>query len=236
LALDQAQDLYAQSTAGLATLGIPGIASQSLGSIHRSTRSIVRLAFFVIQRSVDLFGPDFPDFTQVAQRVESDQHPLAAPPTIEVASEDSKSLGKFVLKRIREMRKANLRQIAVICHAEMYWTTLKNELSKVELPLEVLSERGVRLPHDKPLVILSRPQAIGGQEVDAVILVGLEQGLVPPRIKDNDALSIAVEQQAIREIYLAITRARYRVQVVISSGSGPTAILQEAKKAGYLSE
>lgn len=231
LALDEAQDIYSQSTAGMATLGIPDITNESLSSIHRSTREIVRLAFFVIQRSVDLFGPDFPDFTDIGEKMESGNHPLAEPPLIEIANEGK--LGKFVKKRIGEFRKKNLRQIAVICHADQYWDALEGEFKNSGLPLHILLQRGEKLTTD-PLVVLTKPQYAGGQEFDAVILVGLEQGIVPPRIADNDALSSAVEQQSLREIYLAVTRARYRLVVILSAGSTLTSVLQEAERGGLL--
>lgn len=234
LALDEAQDIYSQSTAGMATLGIPDIANESLESVHRSTKSIIRLAFFVIQRSTDLFGPDFPDFTGMAQKMEEDNHPLAAPPTVEVASEEVKKFGKFIVKRIRELRRANLWRIAVICHADQYWDTLTNELRAADLPLHVLLQRGEKLSPDQPMVVLTRPPYAGGQEFDAVILVGLEQGVVPPRIVDNEALSAAVEQQTLREIYLAVTRARYRLIVALTAGATLTNIMQEAERTGLL--
>lgn len=234
LALDEAQDVYSQTTAGMATLGIPDIANENLSSIHRSIRAIVRLAFFVIQRSTDLFGPDFPDFTDIAQRMEADNHPLAATPRLEIASDESKSLGKFIIKRIRELRKANLRQIAVICHAEQYWEVLQDALRSTDLPLHILLQRGEKLSPDQPLVVLTRPVYAGGQEFDAVLLVGLEQGVTPPRVIDNDTLSSAVEQQSVREMYLAITRARYRVVIIISAGSSPTSIISDAERAGLI--
>lgn len=234
LALDEAQDIHAQSTAGLATLGIPNVASESLDSVYRSTRDIVRLAFFVIQRTTDLFGPDFPDFTRADDVGTPSNHPLAAPPTLEREGDESKSLGRYVLRRVRELRRTNIRQIAVVCHVDAYWDTLVRELSSQDLPLQILTQRGAKLPVDEPLVILAKPSIIGGQEVDAVVLVGLEQGLTPPSIPDNDALAAAVEQQAYREIYLALTRARYRVVIVLSAGAAPSAILQEAAQAGLL--
>lgn len=234
LALDEAQDIHAQSTAGLATLGIPNVASESLDSIYRSTRDIVRLAFFVIQRTTDLFGPDFPDFTRAEDVGTPSNHPLAAPPTLEQEGGESKNLGRYVLRRVRELRRSNIRQIAVICHVDAYWDTLVRELSNQDLPLQILTQRGAKLPVDQPLVVLAKPSIIGGQEVDAVVLVGLEQGLTPPSIPDNDALAAAVEQQAYREIYLALTRARYRVVIVLSAGAAPSAILQEAVHAGLL--
>ena len=234
LALDQAQATYGQSSAGLSTIGIKGIANETLRSVHRSTESIVRLAFFIIQRSTELFGPDFPDFTQSTEQMVPNSHPLASKPTIERQSEDSKDIGRFVLKRIRELRKSNTRQIAVICYAETYWASLEGVLSEAELPFQVIRERGAKFPVDQPLVVLVKPAQVGGQEFDSVILVGLEAGLVPAAVVDNQPLATAVEQQAIRDMYLGVTRARYRVLVAISKGNMPNRILELAQGAGLI--
>lgn len=236
LALDQAQATYGQSSAGLATIGIKDIENERLASVHRSTQSIIRLAFFVIQKSTDLFGPDFPDFTDVADNLISDDHPLAARPRIETQGSESKSIGNFVLRRVRDLRRANTRQIAVICHSEKYWATLESELSSSDLPFQVIRERGARFPYDQPLVSLCRPSMVGGQEFDAVIIVGLEAGLTPPKIADNETLATALEQQVIRETYLAITRARYRVVFVMALGSAPNSILEQATAAGLIAK
>jgi Superfamily I DNA and RNA helicases len=234
LALDQAQATYGQSSAGLSTIGIKGIANETLRSVHRSTESIVRLAFFIIQRSTELFGPDFPDFTQSTEQMVPNSHPLASKPTIERQSEESKDIGRFVLKRIRELRKSNTRQIAVICYTETYWSSLESVLAEAELPFQVIRERGAKFPADQPLVLLVKPAQVGGQEFDAVILVGLEAGLVPPAVVDNQPLATAVEQQAIRDMYLGVTRARYRVLVAISKGNMPNRILELAQGAGLI--
>jgi len=234
LALDEAQNVYGQTTAGLATLGITDIASENLAAIQRSTREIVSLAFFVIQRTTDLFGPEFPSFTGIGSGLESSQQPLASPPRVERAGLHAKGIAKFVLKRIRDLRKENIRSIAVICHAEAFWPLLLSELEGSDLPLRILQARGEKLPNDAPVVVLTRPIHAGGHEFDAVILVGLEQGVVPPRIPDNVALSAAVEQQTLREIYLAVTRARYKVIVALSTGASLTAVLQEAADNGFL--
>ncbi|WP_157640855.1 UvrD-helicase domain-containing protein [Burkholderia ubonensis] len=233
LALDEAQDIYGQSSAGFAALGIAGMTSENLSSIHRSTRDIVRLAFFVIQRSTDLFGTDFPDFTGISDKMEDEKHPLVARPKVEVGGAESK-LGKFVLRRIRDLRRANIRQIGVICHADQYWDEILNALRGTDLPLQVLEERGVRLPSTQPLVVLTKPAYVGGQEFDAVVAVGLEQGVVPPRVSNNDALATAIEQQTLRELYLTITRARFRLVIPLSTGASPSAVLQDAIQAGLL--
>lgn len=234
LALDQAQATYGQASAGLSALGITGIANENLSSVHRSTESIVRLAFFIIQKSTELFGPDFPDFTKAAGLIADGNSPLAVKPAIENEQPESSGFPRFILKRVRELRKANTRQIAVICYADCYYGELETCLSSAELPFQLITERGAKLPPDQPIVSLVKPNLVGGQEFDAVILVGLESGLVPPLIADNLALSHAVEQQAIRDIYLGITRARYRVMIAISKGNLPNKLIQHAKEAGLL--
>lgn len=234
LALDQAQATFGQTSAGLGNIGITDITNERLASIHRSTISIIKLAFFIIQKSTDLFGPDFPDFTDIAEQLVPDSYPKATPPRIEMQSQDSPNIGRFVRKRISDLRRSNVRQIGVICHADKYWESLETELAQGGLPFQIIRERGARFPQDQPLISLSRPAQVGGQEFDAVIIVGLEQGLVPPRVLDNEAFASAVEQQAIREMYLSVTRARYSVVFALSAGSIPNKILQQAKFAGLV--
>jgi superfamily I DNA/RNA helicase len=228
LALDEAQEIYGFTAAGLGALGIPDIESQNLPSNHRSTREIVNLAFFIIQKSTDLFGSDFPDFTEIESGMVPSTHPLAETPRIVVCNEDAKSYARFLLKVVQKLRAQNVRQIAVVSHTEAYWDDLVEEFGKSGLPLHVLMQRGEKVSPDEPLVILSRPAFVGGQEFDAVVIVGMEQGLVPPRISDNPPLAAALEQQLLRELYLTVSRSRYRVIFALNRGSAANAILAEA--------
>lgn len=234
LALDEAQSFYGQSNAGFATLGIKDISNQSLDSIRRSTLEIAKLAFFVIQRSTNLFSSDFPDFTSIESFNNSEKGEKLGKPIIEKESPDSPNFGKFILRRVRELRGDNIRQIAVICHLESYWPTIELELSKADLPFQVLRERGEKIKADQPIVVLCRPAQVGGQEFDAVIVVGLEKGTIA--LKDNPALESAIEQQMIRETYLSITRARYKVIFAISKLSAENELISNAVLAGLVSK
>ncbi len=196
LALDQAQEPYGQASAGLGVLGIDRIENETLPTSHRSTKQIIELAFFVLQRTTDLFNADFPDYTSIGMSMAPNQHPLAEVPTILECSDGARNLGKFIAKRVSDLRRSNVRQIAVVCHADAYWKTLQDELNNnKDLPLHVLRQRGENLTADQPLVVLSRPSYIGGQEFDAVIAVGLEQGVAPPSLRESPSLSATLEQQ-----------------------------------------
>jgi hypothetical protein len=208
------------------------LSDEALESVHRSTQSILRLAFFVIQRTTDLFGSDFPDFTGTTQPVVPDTHPLAQTPGLVKAGPDG--VGAECVRQIQSLRRDNIRQIGIVCHAERYWDEINRALSAHRVPFVRLNQRGERLDTRGPLVAVARPETVGGQEFDAILAVGLEQGVVPPRVSSNQALSIALEQQALREMYVSFTRARYRLIIVNSSKSASTAIIAEAAKDGLI--
>jgi hypothetical protein len=232
LALDEAQQTRGAVSAGLGLLGFDQLSDEALESVHRSTQSILRLAFFVIQRTTDLFGSDFPDFTGTTQPVIPDSHRSAQMPRLVRAGQDG--VGAESLRQIHSLRRDNLRQIGIVCHAERYWEEINSVLSSAGVAFIRLNQRGERLDTSSPLVALARPETIGGQEFDAVLAVGLEQGVVPPRVSSNQALSVALEQQALREMYVSFTRARYRLVLINSYRSAPTAVIAEAAKAGYI--
>ncbi|MCK9798359.1 UvrD-helicase domain-containing protein [Pseudomonas sp. MAFF 302030] len=232
LALDEAQSFYGQSNAGLATLGIKDISNQSLDSIRRSTLEIAKLAFFVIQRSTNLFSSDFPDFTCIESFSVPTKDKRFGKPIIEKEAQDSPGFGKFILRRVREMRAENIRQIAIICHIESYWSLIENELSRADLPFQILRERGEKIKSDQPAIVLCRPAQVGGQEFDAVIIVGLEKGALT--VKENPALESAIEQQMIRETYLSVTRARYKVIFALAKLSVENELINDAVAAGLV--
>lgn len=234
LALDEAQDVYSSVSAGFGALGIEFLASESLPSIHRSTQDIINLAFYVLQRTTDLFNSDFPDFTGITQAMVPKEHPLVDFPRIEVCNEEAKSFGRFVLKRVQELRKKQHRQVAVVVHSDMYWDEVQEGLAQYDLPLDVVLQRGDRVYHNGPRVVLTKPAYVGGQEFDAVIAVGIEQGLVPPKVVDNESFGVALEQQNLRELYLTFTRARYQLVILLNVGCVPSTIIQEAEQEGLI--
>jgi superfamily I DNA/RNA helicase len=235
LALDEAQQTRGGQSAGLGLLGFDQVSDEALESVHRSTNSILKLAFFVIQRTTDLFGPDFPDFTGTTHPVIPDSHKFARTPTLRKATSDG-GIGDECVRQIHALRKDNLRQIGVVCHAERYWEELNNALSNSGIAFIRLSQRGERIDNTRPLVSLTRPDTVGGQEFDAVLAIGLEQGVVPPRVSSNQALGVALEQQALREMYVSFTRARYRLVLINSNRSAPTGIIADAVRSGMIND
>lgn len=234
LALDEAQELRGNVSAGFGLLGIEQIWDASLATIHRSTAGIIQLAFFVIQQTTDLFGPDFPDFTASTVSVIPDDHKLASKPAIAITSAESRSMGRAVLRQVRALRRGNMRQVGVIVHSDKYWEDVVQELRREESSIQVLTQRGTRVDPDRPVIVVAKPATVGGQEFDAVLAVGLEQGLVPPRVEGHYGLAMSLEQQALREMYLSFTRAKYQLIILLPPDAAPTRIIHAAIESGLL--
>ncbi|HEY0426487.1 MAG TPA: UvrD-helicase domain-containing protein [Pyrinomonadaceae bacterium] len=235
LALDLAQDLRGNISSGFGRLGIENISNQNLRSVHRCTKDILKLAFFIIQRTVDLFTAEFPDFTSDTVTLVPDNHPLAEKPRLIVRGE-SATFAKSIVKEVRLLRSKNIRQIAIIVMVEKYWDEIKHQLSKeLNIPLFIQSKRGELIDPQKPIVVLTRPDNVGGQEFDAVICIGLERGLIPRQVA-HGGLSAALEQQALREIYLSFTRARYQLILINPRGSDASRVIQDAISEKLINE
>ena len=229
LALDEAQALHGTATSGFAAIGVENLSNQMLYTVHRCTVDILKLAFYLLQRTTDLFSAEFPDFTEKTVTLVPSDHPFAEKPSLIVRAE-AQSFSKAILREVRSLRKKNIRQIAIIVHAEKYWTEIRElfTLAETQLPVLVQSKRGEPIDPHQPVVVITTPDIVGGQEFDAVIAVGIEKGVVPPTVKNHSGLQTALEQQALREMYLSFTRARYILKVINSMGSEPSPYLMSA--------
>lgn len=233
LALDEAQELKGSVSSGFGALGIESIVNEHLENVYRCTPSILKLAFFVIQQTTDLFGVEFPNFTEVAKSLVPDNHSLARPPTLRVGG-SSGSLGNFIAKRAKALRSSNLRSVCIVVHADKYWEDAKAAVKRVTgAEPYVLRRRGDVFGVARPGIVLARPEFVGGQEFDAVISVGLEDGIVPPKV-EPESFAESLRQRALREMYLVFTRARFRLEIIVSINSALSSILQPTLKNGLL--
>lgn len=232
-ALDEAQESRGTTNIGFGLLGIDDIFNETLPSVYRCSSAILNLAFFIISRTTDLFGPDFPDFTKSTTTLVSKNDARSEKPKL-IINPETKSFEKSILKEIRNLRKNNFRQIAIVIHTERYWQEILTLLKNEDLPVIEATKRGELLDPKKPVIYVARPDIIGGQEFDAVICVGLEHGVVPPIVNGHPGLSETLEQQSLREMYLAFTRARYQLLIINSKNSSPSPIIQHAIEEGLI--
>ena len=231
LALDEGQSLQTQKSSGLGLLGIRNVERTRLTVPHRMSQGVAKLAFYVVSQSVGLFDDDFPDYTRDFRP--EGLHPGETPKIVRVRAGDT--VAKTVVKQIRAFRRERVDKILVVCHADRDWDDLEEEFKQViARDFIILEDRGQDVATAP--IVLARPEVVGGQEYDAMISVGLELGVTPPRVHANPGLEDFLYQNAIKEMYLAFSRARTYVRVVIGVNAQPNEVLSRCVKNGFLQD
>jgi len=109
-----------------------------------------------------------------------------------------------------------------------------------EKHLEIL-QRGdtetVRRGAKENAFIVSHPDYVGGLEFKAVLIVGVDEGRVPP---SDGAVRIEskhfVEFKACNRMYVAISRARLLVEMLYSAERGQSSLLRYALATSVITE
>jgi hypothetical protein len=124
-------------------------------------------------------------------------------------------------------------EVAIICFSDELYKRLSNFARERNKPIQKLERRGdmetVTLARKGNLFLLSAPEYVGGLEFHAVVLVGVDEFRVPPATTNATLDSRHfLEFAAHNLLYVAITRARYRVAILGDRASHPSKLLKAA--------
>jgi hypothetical protein len=116
---------------------------------------------------------------------------------------------------------------------------LMKEAGDNNRPVEVIKERGdievQRRAQQAGRFVLGLADYVGGLEFDAVVLVGVDIGRVPPARAGATSGSVNfLSYAAHNKLYVAITRARYRVVILGTKERGPSRLLDSAFESKIL--
>ena len=213
----------------------------AMKGIFRSSADIINLALSVTSAGATLFT-NFDDPLKMATSMltSDEERRCSAPRLIEVANDNE--LIAMALSRAEELcREMQISKsgIAIITFSDDLFRLAEEFCRLHNKPVELLKQRGdievVDRANRTKRYILSTPEYVGGLEFEAVLLVGVDSGRVPP-VKTLESIESAnfLSYSAHNRLYVAITRARFRVEILINKGRGPSTLLQSAIEAKIL--
>jgi len=78
-----------------------------------------------------------------------------------------------------------------------------------------------------PGIFIMSAENCGGLEFDAVVLIGVDQGRLPPPLhKVSVEGHMSIREEACKELYTALTRSRYHVAFIVDKRNGPSEYLK----------
>lgn len=209
--------------------------------IFRCSPDIVNLAFSITSSGASLFT-NFQDPMALAHsNMTFEEEKKAKRPRYADYSTDAAMVGSAlsVAEEMRVSMGATKGDVAIVVFDESLFHDLEKRSIDENRPVEILKHRGdpevVRRAKSAGRFVLSLPDYVGGLEFDGVVLVGVDDGRVPPSPNSQHSQSKAyLTFAAHNKLYVAVTRARYQVAILGVQARGPSVILKSALDAGAL--
>jgi hypothetical protein len=130
--------------------------------------------------------------------------------------------------------------VAIIACTDDVFAQFQSLAEERNKPIEVIKSRGdleaVKRASSSGRYVLSAPEFVGGLEFWGVILLGVDHGRVPPRSSGGGESQAFLNYAAHQKLYVAITRAKYRVEILGDRARGPSETLRSALAAELLEE
>lgn len=203
--------------------------------IFRCAPDIVKLAEAITAAGATLFTTFENPLLDVFPVLLATDEAGAEPPVYwECANDDE--MCAFAVQRASELcrdLKCPESDIVIIAMTENLLPAMRNALRSGNRKVVEILRRGdletVQRGQKEGAVFLSHPDYVGGLEFKAVLMVGVDEGRVPPTegtIKEESRHFL--EFKACNRLYVAISRARLRVELFMSKERGRSKLLEHA--------
>jgi len=206
-----------------------------LHSVFRCSPDIVNLAFSVTSSGATLFTNFHNPLTVAVSAFTAEEERKTAEPLMLQYASDELMLDDVYVRADTLAKEMNVAKadVVIIAFGDDIFKELQDKALALRKPVEVIKSRGdleaVNRARQSGKFVLTAPEFVGGLEFSGAILVGVDNGRVPPRggtaYEDSqNYLSYSSHQR----LYVALTRARFRVEIMGTKVRGLSSILNSA--------
>lgn len=212
-----------------------GALETNVKAVFRCSPEIVNLAFSVTSSGASLFT-NFNNPMELATSTftAEEERKAQTPSFIMYPTDDDMIENVFKRADFISADMATLKsEILIVPFSGEIFKKLERYIQDHNKPIEMLKHRGdtevVNRAKRSGRFVLGAPDYVGGLEFDGVILVGVDDGRVPSTAQafTEDSLHY-LTYTAHNRLYVAITRARYRVEILANKTMGPSKLFQNA--------
>ena len=235
MTFDEAQSIGGRRATELEAVGIANSQKRRLGYVHRCSPEIYKLARDLVERTSLMFR-EFSGGEATARMSERDKRKCLFP-TVKYV-ENELEVARFTAKTAIQLRAKNYPRVGIIGFNISIVEAIHGELLAQQSEAMVLRERGdSSAGKPQPGTFLMIPEICGGLEFDAVLLAGVDQGQVPPSLHNMSPEGhMSAKEEACRELYTAITRARYHLAFICNRSLGASEFIKPWIEGGLVVE
>lgn len=221
------QDALAGDADGKATIN-------PVSAIFRSSTQIIELAFCVTTSGANLFTNFENPLASATETFTAEEEKKSAKPCVTYILDDDE-IALQTYKQVDQMARSlqvSKSGVLVVIFDEQILSNVVEVWKKSNKAFKQLDRRGdfsaVDDANKAGCTIVSAPEFVGGLEFSGVILVGCDKGRLPQNAGASDFGKAYLNYRAHNNLYVAITRAKYRVEFIVNKNRGISEILRRA--------
>jgi len=215
--------------------------ANSVNTVFRSSPDVVRLAFSIVASGATLFTNFDNPMDQAVSGFTASEERLTAPPVFyELPNEDAMVEAAFErAETLHDEMGCKRSDVLIVSLDERIVARLESYAQDKKKPHHVLKRRGdteaIKTARDSAQFVIGHADYVGGLEFFAVVIVGVDQGRVPPLRDDAHPSSKSYQSYASHNrLYVAVSRAKYRVEMLGEKVRGPSTLVEPAIKGKLL--
>jgi hypothetical protein len=210
-------------------------------SIFRSSPEIVNLAFAVTSSGATLFTNFENPLMYASSAFTAEEERRCAVPTYYSFPDDNWMVaGAFshADDMVRNVE-GSKHDVLIVAFDPTILEGLIRYASDTNKPIEIISQRGdsevVKRARRGGRFVVGLADFVGGLEFSGVVLVGVDNGRLPPtRTQTTAESSNFLSYASHGRLYVSIMRAKYRVDILGTDQRGPSRLLAPAFESGAL--
>lgn len=201
---------------------------KELALVFRCSQYITDLAMSITASGAILFSHFRNPYRKAESAFTLKQEALSKIPTYEMVMNDAEMIERAIMCAEDMMTSMHCSggEIAIIAFSEELYNNLLGKLGKENVT--EIKQRGdinaKRLATQNRTYVLSMPEYIGGLEFFGVILVGVDDGRVPPSTREDISQNY-LSFSAYNKLYVSVTRAKYQINILGANDFGKSRCL-----------
>lgn len=205
--------------------------NKQFNTVFRSSPDIVNLAYNILTSGATMFTNFENPLSYSSFDFVKEEEMKAIPPQYTLANDDDDAIVKGVewAERYCTEHKSPKNRILIIGTNEMLVRQIRKYMESHNKPFEILQsrsdERAMRKAQEGNKFVLSQIDYVGGLEFDAVVIIGVDEGRVPPTKTSQTEAYHVISYAWHSRMYVAVTRAKYAVKILGDQSRGVSPLL-----------
>lgn len=213
-----------------------------LQTVFRSSPQIVELAFSIVSSGATLFTNFDNPLEAAASSFTDEEERMSAQPMFRSYPNDQAMI-EGAYERAEAMQKdmgCKKGKVLIVGFDKGLVESLQEYAKTKNKPHILLKKRGdveaVGEAEASGKFVVAHADFVGGLEFSGVVAVGVDKGRLPPsKDQSSENSKHFLSYSSHNRLYVAVSRAKYRVELLGDQSRGPSDLIEPAVKAGILS-